>query len=296
MQNAFAVGHFGNPLLEIIGRESSPEVQLFQAALTGNIPVFQFLLDAGIDPNFQDEHRKTLAMHILYNEKILEKGWPGVVLTLMDLLGKAKKFDPNLRDDMGNTILHMAINFRNEKVAKLLVGLPKMNVNARENFGNTAFHLLAKNFLTIESIIRSLMEREDLDLTTGNEKGMSARNLLENIKFKASLLLDNMDAKIKERGASSREENLRDAIMGEDFDGIQRLTKESADLNVNWQDQMGRTLLMYAITTGNFEVIQSVLLLPDINLSLADEAGKTALDYAKDNRNARIIDLLEKAM
>jgi ankyrin repeat protein len=280
----------------MIRQEPSPEVQLFQAALSGNIAAFKFFLDAGVDPNIQDGHRRTLAMHILYNEKILEKKQPGVVLEMMDLLGKAKKFNPNLRDDMGHTILHMAINFRSEKVVKLLVGLPKMDVNVRENFGNTALFLLIKNFFTMGSLIWPLMEREDLDLTIRNGRGVSARSLLESIKFRASLFLDNMDAKIKKREKSSGEENLRDAIMGEDCDGIQRLTEESKDLNVNWQDQRGRSLPMYAVTTGNFEVIQSVLLLPDIDLTLVDKEGKTALDMRKFNRDTRIIDLLEKTM
>ncbi|MDR1434883.1 MAG: ankyrin repeat domain-containing protein [Puniceicoccales bacterium] len=287
---------FGQILQETIRQELTLEAQLFRAAFTGNIDTFKFLLEAGVDPNITDRHMKTPAMHVLFNEKILEKERPGITFEMINLLVKNKKFNPNLRDDMGNTVLHMAINFRSEKIAELLVKLPEMDINARGKFGDTALHLLSEKLLSMGSVIRALMARKDLDLTMENDRGNTARSLLESMKIKASLLVNTMDAMVKEKGESSPEENLRDAIIGDDPDEIQKLIREFTDLNVNWQDLKGQTLLMYAVAMGNFEVIQNILMLPDINLTLTDAAGKTALDYGKDNRNTRIINILKKAM
>ena len=63
--------------------------------------------------------------------------------------------------------------------------------------------------------------------------------------------------------------------------------------NINSQDRLGRTALMMAVESMNFEAVKTLSKIK-IDVELTDFSGKTILDYAKKARDKRILDLINK--
>ena len=63
--------------------------------------------------------------------------------------------------------------------------------------------------------------------------------------------------------------------------------------NINSQDKLGRTALMMAIQSTNFEAVK-ILSKIKIDDELTDFSGKTILDYAKNSRDKRMFDLINE--
>jgi ankyrin repeat protein len=84
--------------------------------------------------------------------------------------------------------------------------------------------------------------------------------------------------------------------MGGDANEVRQWLEGNLDeINVNWQDPTNhdRTLPMYAVVTGNKEIVRMIRNLPGIDLTQTDREGHTALFYAQTNRNSKIIQLLQ---
>ena len=63
--------------------------------------------------------------------------------------------------------------------------------------------------------------------------------------------------------------------------------------NINSQDELGRTALMMAIESGNFQAVK-ILSKIDVDVELTDFSGKTILDYSKKARDTRMYDLIDE--
>ena len=63
--------------------------------------------------------------------------------------------------------------------------------------------------------------------------------------------------------------------------------------NINSQDKLGRTALMMAIQSSNFEAVKTLSKIK-IDDELTDFSGKTILDYAKNSRDKRMFDLINE--
>ena len=63
--------------------------------------------------------------------------------------------------------------------------------------------------------------------------------------------------------------------------------------NINSQDKLGRTALMMAIQSTNFEAVKTLSKIK-IDDELTDFSGKTILDYAKKSRDKRMFDLINE--
>ena len=63
--------------------------------------------------------------------------------------------------------------------------------------------------------------------------------------------------------------------------------------NINSQDKLGRTALMMAIQSTNFEAVKTLSKI-NIDDELTDFSGKTILDYAKNSRDERMLDLINE--
>jgi hypothetical protein len=71
-------------------------------------------------------------------------------------------------------------------------------------------------------------------------------------------------------------------------------TDSASIARVNFQNEKGKTILMYAAEFGYTKSIKK-LLANKADITLKDKSGKTALDYAKLNGNAEIITLMTPA-
>ena len=63
--------------------------------------------------------------------------------------------------------------------------------------------------------------------------------------------------------------------------------------HINSQDKLGRTALMMAIESSNFEAVKTLSKIR-IDTELTDFSGKTILDYAKKARDKRMLNLINE--
>jgi ankyrin repeat protein len=280
------------------------ENQLIHAAFTGDIATVVFLLDAGINPNLcpNPTDGETLAMHAVRLKNKLETVRSGLTLELINLLINTQTFDPNLHNANNDTVLHIAIGLGNYEIVRCLLNLPSIDINARGRYGNTVLHLLFQKIVCFPNlgpwgaIIDKILTHPNFSENAENNNAQTARSMLEIMKNNIAQFIAKIDTAEEERPGLSNEERLRDAIMAGDQDAIQDLLLQQPGTNANWRDYNGdRTLLMYAVATGNIEIVQLILTLPDIDLSSTDHEGKTAFSYAEANRNDDIIRALQEA-
>ncbi len=64
--------------------------------------------------------------------------------------------------------------------------------------------------------------------------------------------------------------------------------------NINTTDPQGRTLLMYAISTGNYKIVEE-LIKAKADVNARDNYGRTPLMYAVESNNIKLVELLIKA-
>jgi ankyrin repeat protein len=115
----------------------------------------------------------------------------------------------------------------------------------------------------------------------------------------------------------SVKERLYLAIRKGDIDRIKKLVKYNADLDMNAQGKGGRTFLMWAILTGNPEIVRIVFRYPDsakldifvdpevamelvqckssIDFDLRDNKGASIWDYAENSNNPEIYEIVKQA-
>ena len=64
------------------------------------------------------------------------------------------------------------------------------------------------------------------------------------------------------------------------------------DIDLNAQDNDGRTALIHACKVGDYDMALLLLINDGISMDATDETGKAALDYAKEGRHEDVADLL----
>ncbi|MDR2201009.1 MAG: ankyrin repeat domain-containing protein [Puniceicoccales bacterium] len=285
------------------------EINLGVAAFQGDVNTVNFLLESGISPNLRCINSQTRPMMILLCKNMLENIQPGLTTNVLKALISAPGFNPNLRNDNGETLLFLAIKGGCGEIINLLLNFPGIDINATNSVGETILHYIVRTdaHCTVSGrrIIEKLLEhpRFSLELLEAKDsQGKTVKNILE-IHTKMNIILSQkLDEVLQKKQEEAIQENsverqLCDAIVDGNLETIKELIQKNPDLNVNWQDKERRTLLMHAIATGSFEVIQTLLdLCPNIDFDLKDCAQKTALNYAESNHDNRVIETLKKAI
>jgi len=134
------------------------------AARFNKLEVLQALLEAGAEPNAKNSKTGRTALHEAVTYGRLE-----VVKALI-----AKRADINQPDSDGNAPLHTAVSrtlswyqtpeeleakeAEIEKVVKLLIQYPKINLNLKNNRGETALYIATQRFTDEGCIARTLKE------------------------------------------------------------------------------------------------------------------------------------------
>ena len=80
-----------------------------------------------------------------------------------------------------------------------------------------------------------------------------------------------------------------DAVEFGDLQTVQSYWTE--EINIDWQDGKGMSLLMYASYYGHSDIVR-FLLTKAPNLALVNHKGKTSLDIAKENQQDEIVNIL----
>ena len=151
-------------------------------------------------------------------------------------------FDINTQDNDGNTSLHIASEFCNHVVCKILLSCKGINVNACNKAGQTCLHIAAIN--------------GDIEL----------------IKLLAEAGC-NVDIQDKNRRTALHEAAERNKI-----DIVDYLIKKGA--NINLKCNFGWTPLHLAVKSSNAIIISKLLVLPNIDTSIIDQYGETAFSLA----------------
>ncbi|KAF2628423.1 ankyrin [Macroventuria anomochaeta] len=80
--------------------------------------------------------------------------------------------------------------------------------------------------------------------------------------------------------------------MSVDYEAVVRLLLDTDEIDVNSEDDRGRTPLFWAAMEGKSHLVELLLSADEVNLEKRDKSGFTALMLAVDNGHNKIVDLL----
>ncbi|EPS40170.1 hypothetical protein H072_6021 [Dactylellina haptotyla CBS 200.50] len=229
----------------------------------------KMLLDSGADVNAKDNQGIPIIYLAIMNKNISS--------TTIQLL-LAKGADTDCGDAVGTTLLSLASIHNNESIAKLLID-EGVNVNTKNRDGRTALHH-ASAFGNVKTMRRLLDKgadihgRDDFNGTALLWAAANPKNTASIVnKAVVSLLLDH-GAETNSKYAREHSPLAAAALTGCEASCNLLLTK---DVEVNSQDELGRTPLMKAAFRGHVGIVKSLLKSNEIDINLRDNDDTTAL-------------------
>jgi hypothetical protein len=109
--------------------------------------------------------------------------------------------DPNARNNMGETALHLAVGLTETEVVEVLIDAKGVDINQQDNSGFTPLHiavLKSARLLSREKVVRLLAQHKDIDFTKKDRRGCTPLRLAED-----SFFMRNFVDILKENGAQS---------------------------------------------------------------------------------------------
>jgi uncharacterized protein len=205
--------------------------------------------------------------------------------------------NPNAKNEKGETALTYAIQYRNPKVIKVL--LEKADVNLKDELGNSPIHLaLAKQK---EEIFDLLLEKNaDVNVAGADGKTKNQTALYAAVMQDREDLVQ----KLIEKGANPNIADSEGAYPLSEAVARRTANPQIVKLlldggaNVNAQEANKGTALIFAasnkqISSQTRQEIVKMLLDKDANKSIKDKTGKTALDWAKQMGNTDVVEILK---
>lgn len=205
--------------------------------------------------------------------------------------------NPNAKNEKGETALIYAIQNKDPKVIKVL--LEQADVNMRDDLGNSPIHLAVVN--KKDEVFDLLLEKNaDVNLAgqTGKTKNQTA------LYAAVTKGREDLAQKLIEKGANPNIADsfgaypLSEAVLGAGANP--QIVKILLDggANVNAQEPNKATALIYAASNKEIsrptrtEIVR-LLLEKGADKSIKDEKGRTALDWAKQNKNEEVAEMLK---
>lgn len=194
-----------------------------------------------------------------------------------------------IRDENGNTLLHIAAkNGHNEIVKKLLkIGF---KINAINYAQETPLHLAVRN--AQEEMVQLLVDNKANIYAQDKNKNFPVNKAIELKKKQIAQILINNTNTVNYINANKNTPlhyAVHFAIESGDNDIISLLLNRGAD--INYKNKNGKTPLHLAITRGDNNII-SLLLDRGADLNIQDEHGNTPLHLALTIPNADMAQLL----
>ncbi|KAN0074159.1 Ankyrin repeat-containing domain protein [Elaphomyces granulatus] len=278
---------------------------LILAARCGHSAVVELLLAvADIDPNVRCEFNNTPLFYAC------ESGHVSIVKQLL------------ARDDVVLNVqgtgatrltpLLTACYNRHTEVINLLLAKDNIDVNSQclnipgyfpTSTGNTALMVatqIAAKEPSMEAVVKSLLARDDVDLNIVNSKGehVLMYSVLRQGHDILKSLLDRLDVNINLQGGGHRFTALMWAVSScrkVDPDKV-KLLLDHKGIDVNLQDNLGRTALLLAASNSKARIKTVKLLLKrnNISINLPDNNGHTPLSLASIQRRVTVVKLLLK--
>ena len=205
--------------------------------------------------------------------------------------------NPNAKNEKGETALTYAIQYKDPKVIKVLI--EKADLNMKDDLGNSPIHLAVT---TKKDEIFDLLLEKNADVNLGGQSGKTKN---QTALYSAVLKdREDFVQKLLEKGANPNIADsdgaypLSEAVVrsGASPQIVKRLLDGGA--NVNAQEANKATALIYAasnkqISARTRQEIVKMLLDKGADKSIKDEKGKTALDWAKQNKNEDLLEILK---
>lgn len=205
--------------------------------------------------------------------------------------------NPNAKNEKGETALTHAIQYKDPKVAKVL--LEKADVNMKDDAGNSPIHLAVAQ--KKEEILGLLLEKgADVNVAgavgkTKNQTALYAAVIQNREDLVQKLIEKGADPNIAD---SEDAYPLSEAVAGSNANP--QIVKMLLDggANVNAQEQNEGTALIFAasnkaISSQTRTEIVKMLLGKGADKSIKDKTGKTALDWAKQQGHTDVADMLK---
>lgn len=212
---------------------------------------------------------------------------------MFKMLLKVPSLDVNKRDEEGRTALTLAVSNSSKNMVKALLEHERINVNQANGDQMTALDIALEK--RNEEIVNMLLASKGLDVKS-NDKGQSKSQLdraFEGGNLDAAAKLLTMGDNINARGKDGN--GYMHRYIG-DENVLKFLIKHGA--NVNLTNSHDRTPLHVAVAEGNKTAVDILLSAKGIDVNMQAHDGKTALMMAlesKSQHNNYIVNkLLEK--
>ena len=205
--------------------------------------------------------------------------------------------NPNAKNEKGETALTYAIQYRDPKVIKVL--LEKADVNLKDDLGNSPIHLAVAR--KKDEIFDLLLEKNaDVNIAgadgkTKNQTALYAAVLIDREDLVQRLLEKGANPNIADSDGGLV---LSEAVVrpGANPQIVKRLLDGGA--NVNAQESNKGTALIFAASNKQIssqvrQEIIKMLLDNGADKSIKDKTGKTALDWAKQQGNTDVAEILK---
>lgn len=274
-------------------------------------------LEQRIDVRHQN-HAGDTVLHVAARTAVEHNLW-----IFAALLTKAKPDDLNIPNQVGNTPLHLAVNYRNAHIVALLL-LAGANHNLPNTEGKTPLHLAA--ILGDETLFQMLIE-SGANVYAQTKLGQTAEQLLmkkvglldqqivkqsnhpekltpladEKARFERMLGILHNDKSLLQKAQHLKDENIIQQTEQQKetwWNKAEKASRQRAEKVVE-PDERGNTLLHVLVQNkANYELVEDLLLHHDVkDLNRANHEGNTPLHLAVlhsggKGTNAKMIRLL----
>ncbi|MFO1130143.1 MAG: ankyrin repeat domain-containing protein [Rickettsiales bacterium] len=211
-----------------------------------------------------------------------------------------KKIDINLKDNSGNTFLHLAVIHENTKALEILMNHSKIDPNIQDNNGNTPLHMAIENNSSemFEKLISYSYDKDGkIDINLKDNLGNTPLYLAvgyNNIKA-LEILMNHpkIDLNIQDNNGNTP---LHLAVSNDRIKALEILMKHPR-IEFNIQDDNENTFLHCIVGYKKINMLKIVLdsnFNKKIDFDIKNQDNETVFDLAKQIKDNKIEDLLEK--
>ncbi|KAK5676943.1 hypothetical protein LTS10_010707 [Elasticomyces elasticus] len=216
--------------------------------------------------------------------------------------------DPNLSDDEGWTPLHRAADQGHDQVVRALLSCRAVNVDARSKAGIVPLDraVFADNLTTSDLLLRASSFGAHCEEVSKDENGHHSVHtpLLSAFRWgsKAMLTLLLTCSKIDKGLQGLRRGSLLHYLIfihfyedQDDYKDKLDMLIHSGKLDLNAEDNDGRTVMFYACMYNDAHAVHSLLSNKKVDLGTRDRLGQTAIEVAIQWNHADIVKLFIEA-
>jgi len=195
------------------------------------------------------------------------------------------------------------------KYFKYLMKLPGLDVNLEASkFTPLIIAAYNSGSKSSEEAVKLLLDHPEIDV---NKRGQYNRSALfyavQEAKLTSTentvrLILDHMDTEIDIKDDDNDTPIIVAVSMAYECSSIRvvNMLLNVPDIDINNKGKLGKTALIYGITTKNsmsntnYELVKMILEIPEttVDINIKDDSGKQAIDYALEMDDTKVIQLL----